>query len=207
MESPFLNRREEIEVDRAGRLPHWEQFGKLQFVTFRLNDSMPQSVVNDMLVRKKSFELNHPKPWDEATALRYHSIDRVYGDRILAQGYGRCELRSAEVRRIVEEAIAFQSPARYEVAAYVIMPNHVHMLIRMNQAESLQKAIGDLKSFTAHRINKLLNRRGPLWQAEYHDRIVRSEAHFENCVAYIVRNPKGLPPSDFTIFVNRAFEV
>ena len=69
------------------------------------------------------------------------------------------------------------------------MPNHVHALLVQNPEHSLEKLIRSWKTYTARKINELLDRYGSLWQRDYFDRLVRDEAHFANCVRYLRRNP------------------
>jgi valyl-tRNA synthetase len=75
------------------------------------------------------------------------------------------------------------------VDALVIMPDHVHMLVRMNDQNDLCKWISDLKRYTARTINSQSNRTGSLWQDEHFDRIVRDENEYVDHLTYIVDNP------------------
>jgi REP element-mobilizing transposase RayT len=69
------------------------------------------------------------------------------------------------------------------------MPNHVHVLSTLGEGESLAKIVGGWKSVSAHRIVALLGRRGPIWQAESYDHLVRDEREFDRAVDYIRNNP------------------
>ena len=82
------------------------------------------------------------------------------------------------------------------------MPNHVHILFVQNPGWLLEKLIGGWKGFTGYKINKLRNRSGSLWQADYFDRLVRDDQHFANCVRYIRRNPikAGLREGEFILW-------
>ena len=75
------------------------------------------------------------------------------------------------------------------IDALVIMPDHVHMLVRMNNQNDLCKWISDLKRYTARTINSQSNRTGSLWQDEHFDRIVRDENEYVDHLTYIVDNP------------------
>jgi REP element-mobilizing transposase RayT len=79
--------------------------------------------------------------------------------------------------------------ARYELRAYAVMPNHVHVLFVLFRGHELAKVMHSLKSYTANRINALVGRTGTLWQREYWDRIVRDMRDYEETMAYIVNNP------------------
>ena len=68
------------------------------------------------------------------------------------------------------------------------MPNHVHLLVEIWRTAQSQ-LVKDWKSVTAHRINRLLDRQGKWWQADYWDRSIRDEEHYRKVVHYIEWNP------------------
>ena len=77
---------------------------------------------------------------------------------------------------------------QYELGAFVVMANHVHVLLlpRIPPSRLLQS----LKGFTAREANRVLGRTGePFWQAESYDHWVRDEAEYGRIVAYIENNP------------------
>jgi len=78
---------------------------------------------------------------------------------------------------------------RYHLLAWVVMPNHVHVLIEVIQGYPLGDVIHSWKSFTAKQANKILGKTGAFWQRDYFDRFIRDEAHFANVVNYIHHNP------------------
>ena len=201
-ESLFLERSKEIEVSRSGFLPHWEKTGKLQFVTFRLIDSLPVDVVAELSRQKKQFIALNPKPWDENTTKEFLKIVTPFETTLLDAGYGSCMLRLKSVRRIVEENLHFHDNVKYKLLAYVIMPNHVHLLLA--PLDKLPRILHSIKSYTSHEINEKFGREGALWQKEYYDRIIRNEAHLDNVVTYICQNPANLPQDNYSLYVNRA---
>jgi putative transposase len=74
-----------------------------------------------------------------------------------------------EARKIVLEACCFLNDKKYRLWAAVVMPDHVHLLLTPKEKAqdaffSLTEILHSLKSFTGNRINKILNRRGILWQ-------------------------------------------
>ena len=73
--------------------------------------------------------------------------------------------------------------------AFVVMPNHLHWLVRLNQGRTLDGVMGSLKSYTAHRINQRLERSGAVWQDGYFDRALRAEDDLRAIARYIVANP------------------
>ena len=85
---------------------------------------------------------------------------------------------------------------RYELAAFVIMANHVHALMRPLVPAS--RLLGSLKGYTAFQANRLLGRTGAFWQRESYDHWVRDQDEFERIVGYIENNPVtvGIVSSD-----------
>jgi putative DNA methylase len=69
------------------------------------------------------------------------------------------------------------------------MPNHVHVLIRLLPDHSLSGIIQKWKGGSSMEINRLLERTGTVWAADYYDRIVRDEDHYYKCRNYIRNNP------------------
>ena len=72
--------------------------------------------------------------------------------------------------------------------AAVIMPDHLHFVAGLLHG-SLSQLMHSLKSYTAKRINSLINRQGPLWQRHYHDHAVRKDEDLNNVVLYTLQNP------------------
>ena len=200
----FLNRREEIEMDFSGKLPHWCQDGTLQFITMRLGDSLPTEIAKDIANRRTSYIFHHPKPWTYEEEREY---TRIVGNKLLKnldRGYGKCPFKSPQARHIVENAIAYYDGVLYDMLSYVLMPNHIHMLMLFRPNVNVQDAICRLKRYCGRNVNRLLNRQGPLWQREHFDRILRSPAHLDYCLAYIDNNPKHLPENTYTLYRNHA---
>ena len=94
-----------------------------------------------------------------------------------------------EERAVTMSALKHFDHHRYELYAGVVMHNHVHALVRPLEKYLLQDLVHSWKSFSAHKLSKDYDRRVPIWQEEYFDRIVRDEKEFFNKVEYIVNNP------------------
>ncbi len=157
-------------------MPHFEAGEQPQFITLRLNDSMPQTVLDRW--RK---ELEDEEYADEA--LR----DRI--EAYLDQGYGECHLRKPEVAAIVQDSLLFGNKKTYHLLSWVVMPNHLHFLMMPIFLNELSDIMYALKSFTSHEANKALGRTGRFWQREYFDRCIRDEEHYRNTFNYILMNP------------------
>ncbi|MGH9902704.1 MAG: REP-associated tyrosine transposase [Pyrinomonadaceae bacterium] len=156
-------------------LPHFEGGEIAQFITFRLKDSLPQSVLG-------RWRLEADGPGDDAMLRR-----RV--EAYLDQGYGSAFLKEPRVSALVEGALLHLDGGRYRLTAWVVMPNHVHLLATPLHGHALSQIMHSLKSYTASEVNKLLRRKGTFWQEEYFDRYVRDRNHYAKTVAYIENNP------------------
>jgi REP element-mobilizing transposase RayT len=183
----------------ARNLPHWSQDNVLAFVTWRLADSLPQAKLQEIEEAQKTFLSGHPKPWDEATMQLYRKNVSQEMEAFLDSGCGSCVLQDERVRQEVEDALQFFNRKRYNLHAFVVMPNHVHVLFEIFTGFPQNNVLHTWKSFTANVVNKALGRQGRLWQDESWDRLIRNDAHYRNCLAYIRDNNPRLA----RIFVER----
>jgi REP element-mobilizing transposase RayT len=78
---------------------------------------------------------------------------------------------------------------RADTLAFVVMPDHLHWLLRLQDGVSLSRVMADVKSISARRINNDLSRAGPLWQAGYHDCAIRKDEDLTAVARYIIANP------------------
>ena len=187
--TPFFTPSDNIHI-RERNLPHWQQDQKYFFVTWRLADSLPANFMRSWKLEAEAWLKAQQHPLSDNIKDEYH---RLFSDRLdqeLDAGHGSCLLREPACARIVASAMHHFDGQRYNLIAFVVMPNHVHVLFRMAPDEDLSKIIHSWKSFTAHEINKARKTEGAVWQDEYFDRIVRDEDHLRRIVAYIERNPE-----------------
>jgi REP element-mobilizing transposase RayT len=168
-----------------GYLPHFDGGEIPQFITFRLADSLPQELLN-----KWRRELEH----EGESAVRQRI--EIYLD----QGYGGAWLKDERLATLVQNALLRFDGERYKLSAWVVMPNHIHLLAMPIQGFTLADVMHSLKSFTANEGNKMLKRVGCFWQADYFDRYIRDAKHFESVVHYIAANP--LRPGYVTLHMN-----
>jgi REP element-mobilizing transposase RayT len=101
---------------------------------------------------------------------------------------GPLYLREPEIATIVVGAIQYRNNSHYQLHSYVVMANHVHLLITpLIEVSTLMKS---LKRFTARQGNRILGLTGrPFWQDESYDRVVRDGAEFRRIAGYIEMNP------------------
>jgi REP element-mobilizing transposase RayT len=153
------------------RLPHWDVVGSPLFVTFRLHGSLPANRVFP--------------PGRLTSGEAFVAMDRI---RDGARS-GPLFLQRPEIAELIVAALHDgERFHRYELHSWVIMANHVHILVTPRIPST--RWLGPLKGFTAHRANQLLNRQGfPFWQDESYDHLVRSADEFRQIRKYIENNP------------------
>lgn len=102
---------------------------------------------------------------------------------------GSCVLKRPEIAQIVQDALLHFEGQRYHLATWCIMPNHVHVVVQPMGEHRLQDILHSWKSFTATKINSLLDRKGTLWERESFDHLIRRPEHAEHFVRYTEYNP------------------
>lgn len=188
-EALFYNPKVPKEVYRR-HLPHWNQAGRIYFVTFRLADSIPAKRAAELRDQRQAWRRAHAIPHG---VTEQHEFRMLFSRRIeqwLDQCTGSCLLADPNCAQIVVDALTAFDRRRYELDRWVVMPNHVHVLVKPHETHALKTILQTWKSFTAHAINKHMARRGQLWQKESFDHIVRSAAQLERLREYIGSNPE-----------------
>lgn len=99
-----------------------------------------------------------------------------------------------EARSLVFDHCLFENGRTVQLHAFVVMPDHVHMLFTPLQKDeknwyTLAKIMNGIKGASVHSVNKLLKRTGTLWEPESFDRIVRTDGGFSKWKLYIIGNP------------------
>ena len=183
-----LDEHGDIKIARR-HLPHWEQEGATYFVTLRLADSIPNSLLTEWHDELQTWLKFHPRPWDHKTAKEYERRFVDGPEKWLDRGHGECHLRNQRLAAIVANALRHFDRERYRLDAFVVMPNHVHVLVQPKSGHSLSEILHSWKSFSAHSINKALHRKGDFWMEESHDRMVRDFEELERYRDYIKENP------------------
>lgn len=150
-----------------GYLPHFDLPRVVQFINYRLDDAMPASLRYE---------------WAALLEIDDELKRRTKIEEYLDRGRGSCLLRDERAAAVVEENWLHSDGQHYRLLAWVIMPNHVHLLVEIWQTPQSQ-VIKGWKGFTARRINRTLNRHGKLWQDDYWDRYIRDETHYRSTIA------------------------
>ncbi|MDA1275083.1 MAG: transposase [Verrucomicrobia bacterium] len=174
-------------------LPHLKREGGTYFVTFRQAGTLPKEVLirfkqerDAVLVQAKAAK--RPLTWHEQEELFRWYSSRV--DKYLDAGQGTCYLRDSALADLVTGAIQFFEGQHYELRAWVVMPNHAHVVVRPMPGHVLSDILHSWKSFTSHEINKRLPTKvSPFWQSESYDHLIRDDEDLHRCWHYTLMNP------------------
>ena len=154
-----------------GFLPHYDVPNVTQFVTFGLVDSLP------------------PRLWDRILAAADERERRRRLEAAFDQHCGACHLRRPEIAALVEGALHFFHGHRYDLRAWCVMPNHVHVLFHVTDVP-MSEIVDSWKSYTSREANRRLGRAGQqFWHADYFDIYQRDANQEIRTVKYIEQNP------------------
>lgn len=180
-------------------LPHWRASGRCYFLTFRLRDSIPTDVLKEMKYEAQAWQkrlsevrlrCNNTLPFEEYSAWQqFQQIQVRKLEMILDEGQGECLLKTPENRQPLIDAFHHFEGIRCEMIAYVIMPNHAHVLCRPLSEHTLEALSRAWKRHSSDHLHRRLGRSGSLWQEESFDRIIRDADHYTRVVKYIAKNP------------------
>ena len=142
-----------------GHLPHLKKEGAAYFVTFRLADSLPAGEIvrlkqERQAILEQSRAAKRPLTWHEEQQLLAWYCDRV--ESLLDAGRGACWLSQPAVADLVADALRFFAGQRYELRAWVVMPNHVHAIVWPMPGHILSDILHSWKSFTSKRAQQIL---------------------------------------------------
>jgi REP element-mobilizing transposase RayT len=182
----------EVKIHDRGHLPHWEKEGATYFVTFRLADSLPRSVLERIESKRQAIvrtanQLHRDLSVDERRKIQ--SLSTPIIERYLDSGAGACHLRNPIIAGEVTHTLLHFNENRYRLFAWCIMPNHVHVVAKMFPGHKLSDVIHSWKSFSAKEANRILRLSGAFWQREYYDHLLRDEGELERAIRYVAENP------------------
>jgi len=165
--SPSEPHSSDVQEFHRRRLPHFYDIERPIFITWRLYGSLPAN-----------------RAFPDAGGRAFLVMDRLLADLRTGPTY----LRMPEIAGMVVDSIRYRHEREYELHGFVVMPNHVHLLV--TPLVAVRKFMHSLKRYTARRGNEILGTTGqPFWQDESYDRLVRDEREFYRIADYIERNP------------------
>jgi REP element-mobilizing transposase RayT len=153
---------------------------------------LPQEVLEAWLrEREETFKTAEQmgRPLSQSEEKRLHHLHSEKVEKYLDAGHGECWMKEERIARVVADALKHFDGERYDLAAWCVMPNHVHVVVKPRAGHDLPDILHSWKSFTAHSANKLLRRTRQFWQEEYYDHLIRDEDDFGHCVEYVLSNP------------------
>ena len=183
----------EVTIRDRGRLPHWEKESATYFITFRLADSLPRSVLDRITSEREAMvktanQLHRDLSPDERRKIQRLSSPII--EQFLDGGAGACHLKNSTIAEDVADTLLHFDDHRYRLFAWCIMPNHEHAVVKLFPGQTLASVVHSWKSFTARRANVVLGRHGRFWQREYYDHLIRNESEFERAINYVALNPE-----------------
>jgi REP element-mobilizing transposase RayT len=172
-------------------LPHQFPEGVPIFLTWNLKGAFPDEVVERLQRYRESLEKTPARAGETARERRIREDKLVFlmADRFLdAATEGPMYLKDPAAAKIVEDSITFGIAERYDLFAWCIMANHVHVLLTPHW--KMKKVTQGIKGYTAHEINGLQGARGRVfWQDESYDHWARDEEEMLRIIWYIEQNP------------------
>ncbi|MCK9156963.1 MAG: transposase [Paludibacteraceae bacterium] len=124
-------------------------------------------------------------------------------DKWLDAGLGCCVLKNPDVRKVVNDTFYFFNEERYILHSFVIMPNHVHVLVELLGENTINNVLHSWKRHSANTINRMLGKKDQFWEHESYDRIIRDKTHYKMVMKYIIDNPKSLDPDSYTLMITK----
>jgi len=179
-------------------LPHYQPENGIFAITFRLAFSLPKEIVETLQAEKEDFDRNilifkgkKLQDYKNEFGQKYFETFDAFLDKYLKSPMW---LATDSIAEKVKESLHFLDKRMYELFAFCIMPNHVHMIIKPlkennNKYYSIANIMYTLKRFTANECNKVLERKGQVWHNESYDHFIRNEKDFEYQLYYLINNP------------------
>ena len=189
----------EYEQTYRRHLPHTHPPGATFFVTCRLAGSLPRAILHGLRSQGERVARELDDIPDELGRARqaYVSHRRLFGQwdaKLDEAGAGPVWLEKAEIAQLVADSLHHRDDTVYELLAYCIMPNHMHVVFRPlpdadNDTLSVTAIMQSLKGYTAYEANRLLDLRAQFWQRESYDHWVRDEKELLRIIRYVISNP------------------
>jgi len=179
-------------------LPHWQPAGATFFVTFRLADSIPYSVIKllraERDLEEASINKNNLEELPNQGFLEEERFFRKLDSVLDNSNTGPHWLNQPEIANIVGDALHYRHKRFFDLFTYCIMPNHVHVVFKPLKKDDreyykLNRIMQSLKRYTAQQANRVLGREGTFWQAESYDHVIRDVDELNRIIYYMITNP------------------
>jgi REP element-mobilizing transposase RayT len=178
-----------------GYLPHLKREGTTYFVTYRLEDSLPKPLLLKLEAERaqRMRVLSEKKSGGAKAADSLEDINRDFRrevERALDAGYGSCHLKVPAVAQLVADNLRYFDGQRYLLGEWVVMPNHVHVVVWPLPNQLLSEILKTWKQYTSLRAKEILGLGpGAFWQRESYDHWIRNAEEQVRIVRYVRNNP------------------
>ena len=172
-------------------LPHWHPSGVSIFLTWRLDGSLPLEVIEKLTVMRRRLRDRTRKVLQEDRLVEYKKLFARVDTILDRASSGPLWLGDKRIADLVQDALVNRYAGLYFLWAYVVMANHIHVLLRPKSHEtSIATITKNLKGYSSREANRLLKRTGQrFWQDESFDHWSRNPSEFARIVKYIENNP------------------
>ncbi|MEK6570820.1 MAG: transposase [Bacteroidota bacterium] len=187
-------------------LPHYHPEDATFHIVFRLAGTLPQEVVERLRTEREHQEETLAGIRDERRKRdEWHLHHQAYFEKVDSlldnDSSGPRWLADERIAAIVAEAFHHRDEKEYDLLAFTIMPNHVHLVAtvgrpdwstynrRHESSTALSDILENLKWYTALKCNRVLTRAGQFWQHESYDHVIRDSEELERAIGYVLNNP------------------
>ena len=167
-----------LTIRQGAYLPHWTKSGAIYAVTFRLGDSLPQVVLESWIFERENILKTARQLGRSLTDKDEQRLRQLHSEKVgkyLDAGHGACYMKNERIAKVVADALKYFDGKRYDLFAWCVMPNHVHVVVKPYPHQNLQDILHSWKSFTAHEALKVLGRAEKFWKDESYDRQFNNE--------------------------------
>ncbi|MFC1719031.1 transposase [Candidatus Poribacteria bacterium] len=189
-------------------LPHWQPAGATFFITYRLAGTLPVIVLNELQKEHQRLQALPREPSYSEAEWNLLVAKKMFAcwDKRLDQDRSIKWLPEPRISSIIRDNIYHHAGTKYSLWAYVIMPNHVHVVLQPSEVwtkrfeqddgrkaqyekGSLSAILHSLRGYTAREANKILCRTGKFWQGAAYDHWVRDNDELQRIIRYVEKNP------------------
>ena len=191
-------------------LPHYQPGNADYFVTFRLANSLPKKVIDNLkneysILINETEKINNLSKRKRAILRNGKQYFRKFDNLLDGSQTGPLWLKEEPIANIIYESIIYRDKKKYDLHCFTIMPNHVHVVFSIEDVNvgriadstarnsvssyGVTKILQDLKKYTASESNKILKRSGQFWCNESYDHIIRNSVEYRNVINYVINNP------------------
>ena len=175
--------------------PHLQFTDSILFITWRLAFTLPQHVMqlfNEIRSNKEyqELQLKELKQSNSYIFAKFWEYDEALG-KLPQLGFS---LNDTQIAEILRNTMHYYNGKTYDLYAFCIMSNHVHLVVRALKKEDepnyeVDQIVQSIKKYSSKQINEFRGRTGQIWDNFYFDRIIRDEENFYDVMNYVLNNP------------------